>query len=131
MEKLTILVCVLLAAVIAMALYVHELEKDIDRINFNINEKLMQNLQWHNLQGEVNDRTLKWCKNTDKTLDNMLETQEKLVEMGNETYTKYLEVQAQINGIKFEMEQKDLVAEYCANDALATEAVLIDEEEES
>lgn len=103
MEKLTILVCVLLAAVIAMALYLRKIEQDIDTINININEKLMQNLQWHNLQGEINNRTLKWCKNTDKTLDDMLETQAKLVEMGNETYTKYLEVQAQINGIKFEM----------------------------
>lgn len=104
MEKLTILVCVLLAAVIAMALYIHELEKDIDRINFNINEKLMQNLQWHNLQGEINNRTLAWCKNTDKTIDDMLDTQIKLTELGNETYTKYLEVQAQINGIKFELD---------------------------
>ena len=103
MEKLTILVCVLLAAVIAMALYIHELEKDIDRINFNINEKLMQNLQWHNLQGEINNRTLAWCKNTDKTIDDMLDTQIKLTELGNETHTKYLEVQAQINGIKFVM----------------------------
>lgn len=100
MEKLTILVCVLLAAELAMALYLREIEKEIE----SINDKLMQNLQWHNLQGEINDRTLKWCKNTDKTLDNMLETQEKLVEMGNETYTKYLEVQAQINGIKFELD---------------------------
>lgn len=103
MEKLTILVCVLLAAEVAMALYLCELEKEIDAINININEELMQNLQLYNLQGEINDRTLKWCKNTDKTLDDMLETQEKLVELGNETYTKYLEVQAQINGIKFEM----------------------------
>ena len=126
MEKLTILVCVLLAAVIAMALYIRELEKEIDTIY----DCLSHNLKWHNLQGEINNRTLKWCKNTDKSLDDMLETQGKLVEMGNETYTKYLEVQAQINGIKFEMEQKDLVAEYCANDALATEAVVIDEGEE-
>lgn len=126
MEKLTILVCVLMAAELAMALYLREIEKEIE----SINDKLTQNLRWHNLQGEINDRTLKWCKNTDKTLDNMLETQAKLVEMGNETYTKYLEVQAQINGIKFEMDQKELVAEYCANDALATEAVVIDEEAE-
>lgn len=126
MEKLTILVCVLMAAELAMALYLREIEKEIE----SINDKLTQNLRWHNLQGEINDRTLKWCKNTDKTLDNMLETQAKLVEMGNETYTKYLEVQAQINGIKFEMDQKELVAEYCANDALATEAVVIDEETE-
>ena len=107
MEKLTILVCVLLAAVIAMALYIHELEKDIDRINFNINEKLMQNRQWHNLQGEINNRTLAWCKNTDKTIDDMLDTQIKLTELGNETHTKYLEVQAQINGIKFMMRNMD------------------------
>ena len=100
MEKLTIMVCVLLAAVIAMALYLRELEKEIDTIN----DCLSHNLKWHNLQREIDDRTLKWCKNTDKTVDNMLETQEKLVEMGNETYTKYLEVQAQINGIKFEMD---------------------------
>ena len=98
-DKLIILVCVLLAAVIAMALYLREIEKEID----DINDMLLQNIKWHGLQGEINDRTLKWCKNTDKTLDNMLETQEKLVEMGNETYTKYLEVQAQINGIKFEI----------------------------
>lgn len=103
MEKLTILVCVLLAAELAMALYLRKLEQDIDSINININEKLMHNLRWHNLQGEINDRTLKWCKNTDKTLDDMLETQAKLVELGNETHTKYLEVQAQINGIKFVM----------------------------
>lgn len=103
-EKLIILVCVLLAAELAMALYLRKLEQDIDSINININKKMMHNLRWHNLQGEINDRTLKWCKNTDKTLDAMLETQEKLVEMGNETYTKYLEVQAQINGIKFEMD---------------------------
>lgn len=103
-EKLIILVCVLLAAVIAMALYLREIEKEIDCINVNINEKLMHNLRWHNLQGEINDRTLKWCKNTDKTLDDMLETQAKLVELGNETHTKYLEVQAQINGIKFKMD---------------------------
>lgn len=103
MGKLTLMICALFGVVLVMALYLRKLEDDIDRINININEKLMQNLRWHNLQGEINDRTLKWCKNTDKTIDNMLETQEKLVEMGNETYTKYLEVQAQINGIKFEL----------------------------
>lgn len=104
MGKLTLMICALFGVVLVMALYLRKLEDDIDRINININEKLMQNLRWHNLQGEINDRTLKWCKNTDKTLDDMLETQEKLVEMGNETYTKYLEVQAQINGIKFEID---------------------------
>ena len=125
-DKLIILVCVLLAAVIAMALYLREIEKEID----GINDMIMHNLKWHGLQREINDNTLKWCKNTDKSLDNMLETQEKLVEMGNETYTKYLEVQAQINGIKFELEQKDLVTEYCANDAVATYAASTDKEED-
>lgn len=100
MEKLTILVCVLMAAELAMALYLREIEKEIE----SINDKLMQNFQWHGFQGEINDRTLKWCKNTDKTIDDMLDNQEKLVELANETYTKYLEVQAQINGIKFEID---------------------------
>lgn len=100
MEKLTILVCVLAAAELAMALYLRQIEKNID----DIYDCLSCNLKRHNLQGEFNDRTLKWCKNTDKTLDDMLETQAKLVELGNETYTKYLEVQAQINGMKFKID---------------------------
>lgn len=101
MDKLTILVCVLMAAAeLAMAIYLRQIEKNID----DIYVYLSHNLKRHNLQGEINDRTLKWCKNTDKTLEDMLETQEKLVEMGNETYTKYLEVQAQINGIKFKID---------------------------
>lgn len=109
-EKLIFLICVLLAAVVAMALYLREIEKEID----SINDCLSHNLKWHNLQGEINDRTLKWCKNTDKTIDDMLETQEKLVEMVDETYTKYLEVQAQINGIKFMMNT------YCMADECET-----------
>jgi len=101
MEKLTILVCVLMAAAeLAMAIYLRQIEKNID----DIYVCLSHNLKRHNLQGEFNERVLKWYKNTDKSLDDMLETQKKLTELGNETYTKYLEVQAQINGIKFEMD---------------------------
>jgi len=126
MEKLTILVCVFMAAAeLAMAIYLRQIEKNID----DIYVCLSHNLKRHNLQGEFNKRVLKWYKNTDKSLDDMLETQKKLTELANETYTKYLEVQAQINGMKFEMDQKELVAEYCANDALATAAVVIDGEE--
>lgn len=141
------IIFILIVVVLALALWVRSLEKALDNIENAVlshmtwlekqkalNSRMLnryQNCQtWREEQGEINDRMLKWCKNTDKTLDNMLETQAKLVEMGNETYTKYMEVQAQINGIKFKLDQKDLVAEYCANDALATEAVLIDEVEE-
>lgn len=104
MEKLTILICVLMAAAeLAMAIYLRQIEKNID----DIYVCLSHNLRRHNLQGEINDRTLKWCKNTDKTIDDMLDNQAKLVELGNETHTKYLEVQAQINGIKFMMRNMD------------------------
>lgn len=109
-----VIIFILIVVVLALALWVRSLEKTLDDLETTMfaliawketqvtsNERM---LKWHNLQGEINDRTLKWCQNTDKTLDNMLDTQEKLVEMGNETYTKYLEVQAQINGIKFEMD---------------------------
>lgn len=140
MSASNIIIIILIIVVLFLALWVRSLEKTLDIIEstvltlmtwhekqVKINERTMK---WFEKQGKINDRLLQWCKNTDKTLDNMLETQAKLTELGNETYTKYLEVQAQIYGIKFELDQKDLVAEYCANDALATEAVLIDGEEE-
>lgn len=115
-----VIIFILIVVVLALALWVRSLEKALDdlettmltlmawkEIQVTSNERMLKqhqnNMSWHELQEQINDRTLKWCKNTDKTLDNMLETQEKLVEMGNETYTKYLEVQAQINGIKFEI----------------------------
>ena len=115
-----VIIFILIVVVLALALWVRSLEKALDDLETTMltlmawkekqvtfNERMFNrhqnNMTWHELQEQINDRTLKWCKNTDKTLDNMLETQEKLVEMGNETYTKYMEVQAQINGIKFEI----------------------------
>lgn len=147
MSASNIIIIILIIVVLFLALWVRSLEKTLEiiestvltlmswhekQVKFNerTTNRLQSRLDWCEEQGKINDRLLQWCKNTDKTLDNMLETQKKLTELGNETYTKYLEVQVQINGIKFEMDQKELVAEYCANDALATEAVVIDEEEE-
>jgi len=147
MSASNIIIIILIIVVLFLALWAYCLEKTLENIESTVltlmswhekqvkfNERTMNriqsNLDWHEKQGKINDRLLQWCKNTDKTLDDMLETQEKLVELGNETYTKYLEVQAQVWDIKVEFIQKELVAEYCANDALATEAVVIDEEAE-
>lgn len=121
MSASNIIILILIIVVLFLALWVRSLEKTLDDLETTIltlmawkekqvtfNERMFNrhqnNMTWHELQEKINDRTLKWCKNTDKTLDNMLETQAKLTELGNETYTKYLEVQAQINGIKFELD---------------------------
>ena len=147
MSASNIIILILIIVVLFLALWVRSLEKTLEliestvltlmswhekQVKFNdrTTNRLQSILDWREEQGKINDRLLQWCKNTDKSLDDMLETQAKLVEMGNETYTKYLEHEVRINGIKFEMEQKDLVTAYCANDALATAAVVIDEEEE-
>ena len=115
-----IIIIILIIVVLFLALWVRSLEKTLESIESTVltlmswhekqvkfNERTMNriqsNLDWHEKQGKINDRMLKWCKNTDKTLDNMLKTQEELVATGNETYTRYLEVQAQSNGRKFEM----------------------------
>lgn len=141
MSASNFIIFILIVVVLALALWVRSLEKALDNIeNVVINhmtwyekQKALNNqmLKWyqnsqisHEEQGEINVRTLEWCKNTDKTLDNMLETQEKLTEMGNETYTKYLEVQAQINGIKFIMDT------YCVADEEAHPEDYNKEEEE-
>lgn len=118
MSASNIIIIILIIVVLFLALWAHCLEKTLEDIEstvltlmswhekqVKINERttaLCQSSQnWREEQGEINVRTLEWCKNIDKTIDNMLETQKKLTELGNETYTKYLEVQAQINGIKF------------------------------
>lgn len=141
MSASNFIIFILIVVVLALALWVRSLEKALDNIENAVfshmtwlekqkalNSWMMnryQNCQtWREEQGEINVRTLEWCKNTNKTLDNMLETQEKLVEMGNETYTKYLEVQAQINGIKFMMDT------YCVADEEAHPEYYNKEEEE-
>ncbi len=133
MSTRDIIIFILIVVDLLLALWVHSLEKTLD----DLLDIMHKYLDWHKEQRDINRSMLDLSKNLTKVTgklskqsDEMLETQAKLTELGNETYTKYLEVQAQINGIKFELDQKDLVAEYCANDALATEAVLIDGEEE-
>lgn len=141
MSASNIIIIILIIVVLFLALWVRSLEKTYEIIEstvltlmswhekqVKINERTtalhQSSLDWHEEQGEINVRTLEWCKNLDKTINNMLETQEKLVEMGNETYTKYLEVQAQINGIKFMMDT------YCVADEEAHPEDCNKEEEE-
>lgn len=121
MSASNIIIIILIIVVLFLDLWVFSLEKTLElikstvltlmswhekQVKFNdrTTNRLQNSLDWREEQGKINDRLLQWCKNTDKTLDNMLETQAKLTELGNETYTKYLEVQAQINGIKFELD---------------------------
>lgn len=116
-----VIIFILIVVVLALALWVRSLEKALDDLETTMltlmawkekqvtfNERMFNrhknNMTWHELQEQINDRTLAWCKNTDKTIDDMLDTQIKLTELGNETHTKYLEAQAQINGIKFELD---------------------------
>lgn len=141
MSASNIIIIILIIVVLFLALWAHRLEKTLEVIESTVltlmslyekqkalNNQMLkwyQNSQiWHEEQGEINVRTLEWCKNTDKTHDNMLETQKKLTELGNETYTKYLEVQAQINGIKFMMDT------YCVADEEAHPEDYNKEEEE-
>lgn len=121
MSASNIIILILIIVVLFLGLWVLSLEKTFEliestvltlmswrekQVKFNdrTTNRLQNSLDWREEQGKINDRLLQWCKNTDKTLDSMLETQAKLTELGNETYTKYLEVQAQINGIKFELD---------------------------
>lgn len=134
MSASNIIIIILIVVVLFLTLWVRSLEKTYEIIESTV----LTLMSWHEKQvkinerttalreeqGEINVRTLEWCKNLDKTIDNMLETQEKLVEMGNETYTKYLEVQAQINGIKFMMDT------YCVADDEAHPEDYNKEEEE-
>lgn len=137
MSASNIIIIILIIVVLFLDLWVFSLEKALDNLETSMRNYMRNSVDWREEQSSVNRDMLQMtkglsenCFNLEKQSNEMLETQKKLTELGNETYTKYLEVQAQIYGIKFEIEQKDLVAEYCKNDVVATEAVLIDEEEE-